>query len=56
MSRHLITKFFESRFRYVSQIWAWFMRRRGYSTGYAIRHFDITKYLVRAQKEVEENE
>lgn len=49
-------KWFESRFRALSQLWAWFMRRRGYDTNYMVSHLGVTKYLVRAGKEAEKNE
>jgi hypothetical protein len=41
-------RYFMSHYQIISSIWAWVMRRLGYETGYVIRHWDRTQYLVRA--------
>lgn len=43
-------KWFDTRFKLLAQLWAWFMRRRGYETGCLISHLDTDRYLVRAGK------
>jgi hypothetical protein len=48
----MVTRYFESRFRFLSRIWAWFMRRKGYDTSHSMMHLVYTTYLVVARKEV----
>ena len=48
----MTSRYFESRFKFLAHLWAWFMRRRNYNTNYSITHLGITKYLAVAKKEV----
>ena len=48
MDIHCEKKFFESRFKVLTQIWSWFMRRRGYNINYVTTHLEPPKHLVMA--------
>lgn len=45
-------RYFESRFKFLARVWAWFMRRQNYDTRNAIIRLGVTKYLAVAKKEV----